>query len=79
MADKKEIEVIEPQYGFWEVCVEIATEDSETGKIKKVKEIHLVDDITAGSVEKKVSQEMEGTMWEWKIVSVKQSKINCVY
>ncbi|WQJ53581.1 MAG: hypothetical protein [Wendovervirus sonii] len=78
MGEKKEIEVIEPQYGFWEVCVEIATED-DNGKIKKVKEIHLVDDVTAGSVEKKVAEEMDGTMWEWKIVSVKQSKIQIVY
>jgi len=79
MADKKEIEVIEPQYGFWEVCVEIATEDSETGKIKKVKEIHLVDGVNCSDVEAKVAQEMEGTMWEWKICSAKCSKINCVY
>lgn len=79
MSEKVEVEVLEPQYGFFEVQVEIATEDSETGKVKKVKEIHLVDGINPTDCEKKVCQEMNGTMWEWKIVSIKVSKIQFVY
>lgn len=79
MSEKVEVDVLEPQYGFYEVTVEIETEDSETGKVKKVKEVHLIDAANVTDVETKVAEEMNGTMWEWKISSVKQSKINYVY
>ena len=77
--NNNDVEVLEPQYGFYQVTIEIATEDSETGKVKKVKEVHLVDGINPTDVEKKVSEEMKGTMWEWKIVSMATSKITIVY
>lgn len=77
--EKEELEVLEPQHGFYQVVVEVATEDSETGKVKKVKEVHLVDGVNPTDVEAKVAQEMEGTMWEWKITSMNVSKIQLVY
>ena len=79
MADSKVAELIEPQYGFWEVCVLVNEEDSETGKVKKTKEVHLVDGVCVTDVEKKVAEEMKGTMWEWSIESCKKSKITFVY
>lgn len=79
MSEKTEIEVLEPQHGFYQVVVEVAVEDSETGKVKKTKEFHLVDGTTATDVECKVAQEMQGTMWEWKITSMTVSKIQYVY
>ena len=79
MSDKKELEVMEPQHGFWEVCIEILVEDSDTGKVKKVKENHLVDGVNLQDVEESVAEEMKGTMSEWKIKSCKQSKIQYVY
>ena len=74
----EENEVLEPQYGFW--LVEIVSEqEDENGKVKKVKEVHLVDGVNVGDVEKKVADEMKGTMWDWKISQVRQSKISLVY
>lgn len=71
-------EVLEAQYGFW--LVEIVSEqEDENGKVKKVKEVHLVDGVNVGDVEKKVADEMKGTMWDWKISQVRQSKISLVY
>jgi len=52
--EKEELEVLEPQHGFYQVVVEVATEDSETGKVKKVKEVHLVDGVNPTDVESKV-------------------------
>lgn len=76
---KEKIEVLEPEHGFYQVTIEIATEDEETGKVKKVKEVHLVDGVNPTDVETKVAENMDGTMYEWKIVSMAVSKIQQVY
>ena len=74
----EENEVMEPQYGFW--LVEITSEqEDENGKVKKVKELHLVDATCVTDVEKRVADEMKGTLWDWKISQVRQSKISLVY
>ena len=72
-------EVLEPQYGFWEVQIEVEQEDSETGKVKKVKETHLVDARDPQEVQSKVLEEMKGTMWDWSISLCRKSKVNLVY
>ena len=72
-------EVMEPQYGFWETVVEVSQEDSETGKVKKVKEVHLIDGEDLTAVHKKCLEEMKGAMWDWRIVSTKQSKVSLIY
>ena len=71
-------EVLEPQYGFWE-CVVVVEQEDDNGKIKKVKEVHLIDATCVTDVEVKCAEEMKGTMWDWKIESVKKSKISLVY
>ena len=78
---KDEVVTVAPKDGsvFWNVTVEIQEEDPDTGKIKKIKEEHLVDGVSCTEVEKKVREEMDGTMSEWKIVKCQQSKICVVY
>jgi hypothetical protein len=48
-------------------------------KTKTVKEIHLIDAVNPTDCEKKLAEAMAGTMYEWKPISVVQSKIQFVY
>lgn len=63
---------------FYAVTVVVETED-EKGKIKKVRETHLVDAKDPTDVQKKVMDMMSGTMFDWDIASIKVSKISTVY
>lgn len=74
-----EIKKKTPDNKFYQVNVVVMTEDMETGKVKKTKEIHMVDAVSPTDVETKVAAEMDGTMWEWYIDSMKVSKVNAVY
>lgn len=79
MSSIDEAVTLTPQYGFFSVTVEILEDDPETGKIKKVKEEHLVDGRNCTEVEHKVKKEMEGVASDWKIVKCQTSKISVVY
>ena len=68
-----------PKDRFYQVTVKIETEDENTGKLKKYKEVHLVDAKDANEAVSKVSKEMQGCFENWEIVSISISKINCVY
>ena len=72
------IDSIEAQNKFWTVSIQVKDED-ENGKIKKTKETHLVDAVNATDCEKKLHEYMGGTMAEWELLEVKQSKIIVVY
>ena len=74
-----EIKKKTPDNKFYQVNVVVMTEDMETGKVKKTKEVHMVDAVSPTDVETKVAAEMDGTMWEWYIDSMKVSKVNAVY
>jgi len=74
----EENEVLEPQYGFWEVQIVVSQED-ENGKVKKTKEVHLVDAQDPQQLQQKVLEEMKGTMWEWNIDSCKKSRVSVIY
>lgn len=63
---------------FYVVTVAVETEDAK-GKIKKVKEQHLVDAKDPQDVQMKVIKMMDGTMFDWDIVSIQLSKISVVY
>lgn len=76
---KDEVKVIQPEKGFYLCTVEIDGEDPEIGKTKKTKEVHLVDAYNPTTVESKVKEQMEGTIFDWKIVDMKTSKIQYVY
>lgn len=75
------IEPLTPAEGksFYNVQVEILTEDPETGKVKKQREEHLVDGRDATEVEQKVKAEMGIAMGDWKITKLALSKISLVY
>lgn len=73
-----ELNVKEPQQTFYQVVVEIDTEN-EKGGVKKLKETHLVDAASPTDVEIKVTQMMDGTMYDWRILSMSISKISVVY
>ncbi len=81
MSNFEEAVTVTPKEGnvFYSVTIEIQEEDMDTGKIKKVKEEHLVDGSNVTEVENKVKEQMEGTMSEWKILKVQTSKISVVY
>ena len=55
---------MQPEFEFYSVTVQIDQEDPETGKLKKIKEDHLVDGRNVTEVEKKVKDWMEGTMYD---------------
>ena len=63
---------------FYVVTVVVETED-EKGKIKIVKETHLVDAKDPTDVPRKVISMMDGTMFDWDIQSIQLSKISVVY
>lgn len=73
-----------PKDRFYQVIVKIETEDENTGKLKKYKEVHLVDAKDTNEAVSKVSKEMQGCYMQggfenWEIVSISISKIDCVY
>lgn len=74
----EELNIREPKSTFYQVAVEIEVEN-EKGGTKKVKENHLVDAVSPTDVETKVSQMMNGTMYDWRILSMSISKIGIVY
>lgn len=74
MAEEKDL------YGpkYFDVKLQVE-EMSDTGKVKKVKEEHLVWGTTFKEIEQKVKDEMEGTMNDWKIIDIKESSISSIY
>lgn len=78
----EDLNVLEPVHSFWQVTVAVDTEvegsKGET-KIKTIKEVSLVDGVNPTDVEKKVAEAMKGTMQEWRILSMSESKIQYVY
>ena len=67
-----------PKDRYWLVDLQIIEED-EKGKVKKNRELHLVDSFDVVGVEKKVKEMMEGETRDWSIQSIKQSNIIEVY
>ena len=50
--------------------------DSETGKVKKIREEKLVKGFSVTDVEAKVTKRFEGFTNDWRITSVSESKID---
>lgn len=67
-----------PKDKYWLVNIQLINED-ENGKIKKSKEVHLVDAFDVVGVEKKVKEMMDGETRDWTIVSINKSGIIEVY
>ena len=53
--------------------------DSDTGKVKKIREEKLVKGFSVTAVEAKVTKKFEGFTYDWRITSVSESKIDEVY
>lgn len=67
-----------PKEKYWLVNLQIINED-DNGKIKKIKEVHLVDAIDVAAVESKVKEMLEGENRDWSIQSINRSPIIEVY
>jgi len=63
---------------YYDVQVVIETMNSK-GKIKKIREHHLVWGVDYNDVEQKVNKEMDGNTDPWSIKSVKESDIIDIY
>ena len=50
--------------------------DTETGKIKKVREEKLVKGYSVTDIEAKITKRYEGFTQDWRITSVSESKID---
>jgi hypothetical protein len=53
--------------------------DSDTGKVKKIREEKLVKGFSVTDVEAKVTKRFEGFTNDWRITSVSESKIDEVF
>ena len=77
----EDIKVIQPSDGnkFYMCTVVIDAENPDNGKPKKMKEIHLVESVSPQGVSSKISEQMSGTMFSWRITNIAESKIQFVY
>ena len=77
----EDIKVMQPSEGnkFYMCTVVIDAENPDNGKPKKMKEIHLVESVSPQGVSSKISEQMSGTMFSWRITNIAESKIQFVY
>lgn len=66
---------MDKNYYWYNVTVQFVIEDEQTGKIKKVKEIYLVKAVSITDAEVQVASEFEGFMYDYRILTVTESKI----
>ena len=59
---------------FYEVQVEVENE-SNTGRIKKIKEYYLVQAVSVTDAEAKMYKEFESEANDWEVKMVRESKI----
>ena len=78
---EENMNVVQPKEGnkFYMCTVVIDGENPDNGKPKKYKEVHLVEGANPTNVEAKLTEEMSGTMWSWRITNISESKIQFVY
>lgn len=62
---------------YYEVQIEIKTE-SESGKVRKVKESYLVEALSVVEAESNLTKDFEQYPNDWTVKSVKESKITRV-
>ena len=76
----EEMTIMQPADGnkFY-MCTVLIEGESDSGKPKNYKEIHLVESPTPTGAETKISEQMSGTMFPWRITNMSESKIQFVY
>ena len=62
-------------YYWYTVTIQFAVEDEQTGKIKKIKENYLPKAISVTDAEASVINDLEGTMGDFRILKIDESKI----
>lgn len=62
---------------YWQVTVEFRRENDQ-GRIQKIKEIYLVDAMSATEAEAKTYKELEGES-DFRVISLAQSRIIRVF
>jgi len=67
---------MEMEEKYFVAKVQIDSPDSETGKVKKVREEKLVKGYNPTDVEAKVTKVFEGFTQDWRITAIVESKIN---
>lgn len=77
----EDMNVLQPSEGnkFYMCTVVVDGENPDNGKPKKYKEVHLVEGTSVSSIEKKLAEQMSGTMFSWRITNIAESKIQFVY
>lgn len=79
MEKKNMISPFRPKDKFYMVTVLIESENPDNGKVKKLKEVHLVDAVSPTEIEQKVGEVMDGTIYPWRIINIAENKIQFVY
>lgn len=67
-----------PENKFYEVSVKFEIEDNR-GKIKREVKKYLIDAQDIPQAEKNTFKLLEGTMYDWEIISISVSKISEIY
>lgn len=62
-------------YYWYTVTIQFVVEDEQTGKIKKIKENYLTKAISVTDAEASVIKDLEGTMGDFRILKIDESRI----
>jgi hypothetical protein len=66
---------MDKNFYWYTVMVQFVVEDEQTGKVKKVKENYLVKAVSVTDAETQVAKDLDGTMSDYRILTVNESKI----
>lgn len=66
---------MDKNFYWYTVTIQFVVEDEQTGKIKKVKENHLVKAVSITDAETQVVKDLDGMMSDYRILNVTESKI----
>lgn len=61
-------------YYWYTVTIQFAVEDEQTGRVKKIKENYLTKAMSVTDAEASVIKDLEGTMGEFRILKIDESK-----
>ena len=65
---------MDKSFYWYSVTIQFLTEDEQTGKIKKVKELYLVKAASITDAEVQVAKDLEGLMMDYRVLTVNESK-----
>jgi hypothetical protein len=65
---------MDKSFYWYSVTIQFLTEDEQTGKIKKVKELYLVKGASITDAEVQVAKDLEGLMMDYRVLTVNESK-----